>query len=186
MSERVVNLPNFVTLLRLIAAPLVVWLIYSADWQSACWLFLGAALSDGVDGFLARRLHQTTAFGATLDTVTDKALGLGSLIALTQVGAIPLWVTFAVLLRDTVVVLGALRYRGLTGRLDIQPTWLGKTHTFIEFGLLALVLANLAGMVELGVWALPLFALVFAVALLSGVQYVWLWSGKARRAQRGA
>ena len=103
MGERVWNLPNAITLLRLLAAPVVVWLVIRTQWEAACWLFLVAALSDSLDGYLARRLGQTTAFGAALDAVTDKALGLGTLVTLTLMGAIPLWVTIAILLRDTVL-----------------------------------------------------------------------------------
>ena len=91
-----------------------------------------------------------------------------------------LWVTLAILLRDTVIVLGALRYRSRAGHLEIQPTWLGKMHTFVEFALLALVLADSAQIIQLGIWQGPLFALVFAIAAVSGIQYVWIWSGKAR------
>jgi len=72
MRERIVNLPNTITLLRLFAAPVVVWLVLTAQWNAACWLFLAAALSDGVDGYLARRLKQTTVFGAALDAVTGR------------------------------------------------------------------------------------------------------------------
>lgn len=184
MAERILNIPNAITLLRLLAAPGVVWLILHAQWEAACWLFLVAALSDGVDGYLARRLRQTTAFGAALDALTDKALGLGTLVSLTRMEAIPLWVTLAILLRDTVIVLGALTYRRRAGHLEIEPTGLGKMHIFIEFSLLALVLADRAQILQLGIWQAPLFALVFAIAVISGVQYVWIWSGKARHAQR--
>ncbi len=181
MRERVMNLPNFITLLRLLAVPAIAWLISNAHWPAACWLFLAAALSDGIDGFLARSLNQMTALGAALDTVTDKALGLTTLVLLTQGGAIPLWVALAILLRDTVIVLGALSYRSLAGHLEIHPTWLGKAHIFVEFALLALVLGNLAGMIQLGGWRLPLFVFVFAIALASGIQYVWIWGRKVRR-----
>ena len=184
MRERVVNVPNAITLLRLLAAPVVVWLVLHAQWQAACWVFLVAALSDGLDGYLARRLGQTTAFGAGLDALTDKALGLGTLVTLTRMDTIPLWVTLAILLRDTVIVLGAFRYQRRMGHLEIQPTGLGKIHTFVEFALLVLVLADMAKIIRLGIWQWPLFALVFAVAVISGIQYVWIWSGKARRAHR--
>lgn len=184
MAERIVNIPNAITLLRLLAAPGVVWLILHAQWTVACWLFLVAALSDGVDGYLARRLGQTTAFGAALDAITDKALGLGTLVSLTRMEAIPLWVTLAILLRDTVIVLGAITYRRRAGHLEIEPTGLGKMHTFIEFALLALVLADSAQILQLGIWQAPLFVLVFAIAAISGIQYVWIWSGKVRQEQR--
>ena len=181
MSERVFNLPNVITLLRLAAVPVVAWLILRQDWEAACWLFLAAAVSDGIDGFLARWLNQMTPLGATLDTIADKALGLVTLLMLTQAEAIPLWVTLAILLRDTIIVLGALSYRGLAGHLEIHPTWLGKAHMFAEFTLLALVLGVLAQLLVLEDWLQWLFVAAFAIAVASGVQYVWIWGAKARR-----
>ncbi|MGV8990898.1 MAG: CDP-alcohol phosphatidyltransferase family protein [Thiobacillus sp.] len=183
MRERVLNLPNIITLLRLAAVPVIAWLILQQRWEAACWLFLAAAVSDGIDGLLARWLNQMTQLGAALDTVADKALGVVTLVMLTQVGAIPLWVALAILVRDSIVVLGALSYRGLAGHLEIHPTWLGKTHVFAEFALLALVLADLGALWEAETWLPMLFATVFVIAVISGVQYVWIWSAKARRAR---
>lgn len=186
MRERVFNLPNVITLLRLAAVPVVAWLILQQRWEAACWLFLAAAVSDGIDGLLARWLNQMTQIGAALDSVADKALGVVTLVLLTQAGAIPLWVTLAILLRDSIIVLGALSYRGMAGHLEIHPTWLGKTHMFAEFALLALVLADLAQVLKLGEWLTPLFVAVFAIAVVSGVQYVWIWGAKARRERKAA
>jgi cardiolipin synthase len=181
MSERVFNLPNVITLLRLVAVPVVAWLILQQRWEAACWLFLAAAVSDGLDGLLARWLNQMTQLGAALDTVADKALGVVTLVMLTRADAIPVWVTLAILLRDSVIVLGALSYRGLAGHLEIHPTWLGKTHMFAELSLLSLVLGGQAGLLSLDDWLLALFVAVFCVAVISGIQYVWIWSVKARR-----
>ncbi len=186
MNERVFNLPNIISMLRLAAVPVVGWLIVHEHWQAACWLFLAAAVSDGIDGLLARWLRQMTQLGAALDSVADKALGLVTLVMLTQVGAIPLWVTLAILVRDTIIVLGALSYRGMAGHIEIHPTWLGKTHMAAEFTLLALVLGGLAELLVLEDWRMPLFAVVFAIAVVSGVQYVWIWGAKARRERLAA
>jgi cardiolipin synthase len=186
MSERIFNLPNIITLLRLAAVPVIAWLIMQQQWEAACWLFLAAAVSDGIDGLLARWLNQMTQLGATLDSVADKALGVVTLVMLTQAEAIPFWVTLAVLLRDGIIVLGALSYRGLAGHLEIHPTWLGKTHMFAEFALLTLVLADLGDLLAVDAWLPVLFAGVFAVAVISGVQYVWIWSAKARRERAAA
>lgn len=181
MTERVLTLPNVITLLRLVAVPVVAWLIVEQRWAAACWLFLAAAVSDGIDGLLARWLNQMTQLGAALDTVADKALGIVTLVMLTQAGAIPLWVTLAILIRDTIIVLGALSYRGMAGHLEIHPTLLGKAHMFAEFALLTGVLAGLAGLLALDAWRNTLFTSVFVIAVLSGVQYVWIWGSKARR-----
>ena len=186
MAERVVNLPNLITLLRIAAVPGVAWLILQQRWEAACWLFLAAAVSDGVDGMLARWLNQMTQLGAALDTVADKALGVVTLVMLTLEEAIPLWVTLAILLRDSIIVLGALSYRGLTGHIEFHPTWLGKTHMFAEFALLTGVLAGLAGLLDLTDWLQPLFVSVFVIAVVSGMQYVWIWSAKARRERLAA
>jgi len=186
MSERIFNLPNVITLLRLAAVPVVAWLIQQQRWEAACWLFLAAAVSDGIDGLLARWLDQMTQLGAALDSVADKALGLVTLVLLTQAGAIPVWVTLAFLLRDSIIVLVALSYRGLAGHLVIHPTWLGKTHMAAEFALLTLVLADLGKLLALDDWLQPLFVTVFVIAVVSGIQYVWIWSAKARHERAAA
>ena len=181
MGERVINLPNGLTLLRVAAVPVIAGFIAQEAWRLACWVFIAAAVTDALDGFLARRLNQTTAVGAALDTLADKALGVVTLVTLTQAGALPLWLTATILSRDTIIVVGALSYRGLAGHLDIHPTWLGKTHVFAEFALLGLVLGNLAGLVPVDPWLGELFLVSFAIAVASGVQYVWLWGFKAWR-----
>jgi cardiolipin synthase len=186
MSERIFNLPNVISMLRLVAVPVVAWLILQQRWEAACWLFLAAAVSDGIDGLLARWLNQMTQLGATLDTIADKALGVVVLVLLTQAEVIPLWVTLAILLRDSIIVLGALSYRGMAGHLEIHPTWLGKTHMFAEFALLALVLADLARVLKIEAWLTTLFVSVFAIAVVSGVQYVWIWGSKAHRERAAA
>ncbi len=95
---------------------------------------------------------------------------------------VPVWVTLAIVIRDAVVVLGALAYKGVAGHLEIQPTLLGKTYVFVEFAMLALVLGHAANLLPGEQWLVPMFALVFATTLASGIQYVWIWSGKARQA----
>lgn len=178
------NLPNIITVLRVAAVPVLAWMIVQQQWMAACWLFLAAAVSDGIDGFLARWLNQMTPLGAALDTIADKVLGIVTLVMLTYEQAIPLWVAVAILLRDGVIVLGALSYRGLAGHLRIHPTLLGKIHMAAEFTLLALVLAGLAGMLDVDAWLPAVFVVVFVIATVSGVQYVWIWGGKVLRERR--
>lgn len=175
------NPANVITLLRLLAAPAVGWLLESGRYAAAFWLFLAAALSDGIDGFLARRFGWATPLGALLDTLTDKALGITTLLLLTWQDLIPWWVTGAIVLRDAVIVLGALVYRSLAGRLDIQPTWLGKTNTFLEFALLCVVLARAAQLLPLAGLAELLFVVVFVTTVGSGLHYVVVWGRRYRR-----
>jgi len=184
LKERVVNLPNALTLLRLFAVPGVAWLIGEGAWSGAFGLFMAAAVTDGLDGWIARRFDMMTALGAALDTLADKALGLVTLVLLTRADAIPLWVTLAVLGRDSLIVAGALTYRGMIGPLEIHPTWLGKTHTAAEFVMLTLTLAVQAGLFRAEPFEVALFFVVFGLAVVSAAQYVWLWGAKARRDAR--
>ena len=84
-------LPNLITLARLLAVPLVVWLIISGHWESAFWVFLAASVTDGLDGSLARGLNARTELGAYLDAIADKALLVSVYITLGQAGQIPIW-----------------------------------------------------------------------------------------------
>lgn len=184
MEEKAFNIPNSITGVRLMGVPATIWFMLENQWAVATWVFLVAALTDGLDGYLARRLNQTTAIGAALDTVTDKALALSVLVVLTSFALVPVWVALAIVIRDGVIVVGALAYRGMAGHLEIQPTLLGKANTFAEFAMLALVLGHQAAIVPGEDWVRPMFWLVFATTLASGVQYVWVWSRKARAARR--
>lgn len=181
MQEKAFNLPNAITGVRLMGVPATIWLMLEGQWASATWVFLVAALTDGLDGFVARRFHQITAIGAALDTVTDKALSLSVLVVLLSFELVPVWVALAIVIRDAVIVIGALAYRGMAGHLEIQPTLLGKSNTFAEFAMLALVLGHEAGIVPGEVWVHPMFWVVFATTVASGMQYVWIWGNKVRR-----
>lgn len=184
MAHRILTLPNLLTACRLLLAPLVVWQILAGAYPTALWLFLLAALTDLLDGALARLLDQRSVFGAWLDPIADKVLLLSTLIVLVWTGLLPLWLGILVGLRDAVVVGGAAAYRSLTGGLEVAPTLWGKAATFAEFILVALVLADVA----LG-WGMALLELLVALTgllvALSGLHYVWLWSAKTRAWRRG-
>lgn len=181
MEEKAFNLPNSITGIRLMGVPATIWFMLEGQWALATWIFLVASLTDGLDGFLARKLKQITAIGAALDTVTDKALCLSVLVVLTSFELVPVWVALAIVVRDGVIVIGALAYRGMAGHLEIQPTLLGKSNTFAEFAMLALVLGHQADIVPGEAWVYPMFWVVFATTMASGIQYVWIWGNKARQ-----
>ena len=83
------------------------------------------------------------------------------------------------MIRDLIIVTGAIAYRAALGHVEIAPTMLSKVNTFIEFAVLLLVMANAAGWADVERALRPLFVLVFATVLASGVQYVWVWGWKA-------
>lgn len=174
------TLPNIITFARILLVPFIVWQLLERQFEPAFWLFAAAALSDLVDGGLARLLNQRSEFGAWLDPIADKLVLMSTLLLLTWDGLLPLWFAVLILVRDAVVLGGAAAYRGLTGGLKVAPTWLGKTAVLLEFVLIGTVLAEAALQPGLSALLPVLFWLTAAMAAASGVQYVWLWSAKTR------
>jgi cardiolipin synthase len=134
--EKRITLPTWLTIGRIVLIPFIVWAMIMGYWATACVLFIIAAITDVLDGYLARTLNQQTFLGASLDPFADKLLLLTSFFTLAFVDsplfAVPLWFAFIVLLKE-VVILGGGIYLYLTqGHLEIKPTRLGKTTTFIQ------------------------------------------------------
>jgi cardiolipin synthase len=180
MKRENITLPNVLTLMRIILVPIVVWRLAVVDMEGAFWLFTLAALTDLLDGNLARLLNQRSVLGAWLDPIADKLMLLSTLFMLSWDGVLPMYLAITVFLRDLVILTGAAAYRRLTGGLDVHPTISGKLATFVEFILVALALANAA--LELGLTEhIPILSiLAAALAVLSGFRYVWIWSAKTQ------
>lgn len=172
------TLPNLLTLSRLLLAPVVAWRLLEHDVEGAFWLFVIAAITDLLDGNLARWLNQRSVLGAWLDPIADKVMLLTTLSMLALTGLLPLWMLALVVVRDGIILAGAEAYRRLTGRLDVRPTISGKIATFLEFVLVSWVLSDIA--LDLGFDAViePLTWLTGLAVAGSGVRYVWLWTRK--------
>ncbi|NWG87025.1 MAG: CDP-alcohol phosphatidyltransferase family protein [Hydrogenophilaceae bacterium] len=172
------TLPNLFTFARILVVPFIVWRLLERDFEWAFWLFAAAAVSDLLDGSLARLLNQRSELGAWLDPIADKLVLLSTLLLLAWDGLLPIWFAALVLTRDSIVLGGAAAYRSLTGGLQVAPSWLGKAATMLEFVLVSAVLAEAA--LQLGLaWLLPgLFWVTAVQAAASGLHYVWLWSAK--------
>jgi len=175
------NVPNVITLVRLALVPVTAWLLWQGAYGLALLVFLSAAVSDFLDGVIARTFDQASTFGATLDPIADKLNMFVATVMLAWQGLLPLWLAVAIVLRDVVIVSGALVYRARIGHVEIAPTALSKINTFIEFGALLLVMAHAAAWIDVSAWLPAVFVLVFATVLASGAQYVWVWGWKAAR-----
>ena len=173
------NVPNVITLVRLALVPVTAWLLWQGAYGPALVVFLSAAVSDFLDGVIARRFDQASVFGAMLDPIADKLNMFVATVMLAWHGWLPLWLAAAIVLRDVVIVSGALVYRAKLGHVEIAPTRLSKVNTFIEFGVLLSVMAHAAAWVDAAAWLPAVFVLVFATVLASGAQYVWVWGWKA-------
>ncbi|MFH6783186.1 MULTISPECIES: CDP-alcohol phosphatidyltransferase family protein [Methylobacterium] len=154
------SLPNLVTAGRLALVPVVVWTIAREAWEPAFLLFAVAGLSDGIDGFLARRYALTSRLGAILDPLADKALMLAVLVSLTFAGILPAWFPALLVSRDTLTVLAAGLAR-LAGRpLETPPLAVGKLNTACQIAFLAWLLGSRAlGIAAEGIEAVAMPAL---------------------------
>lgn len=167
------NVPNLITLGRLGLAPCIGWALLEMTYSVAAWLFILASLSDWLDGFLARRLNQMTRFGALMDPIADKLMTFCTVVALTWASKLPVEVAMVLIGRDVFILGAAISAWRLTGSMSFPPSLLGKTHTLVAFTLMATLIAQAAGWLDLHD-ALPAIYIVPVVtAVLSGVHYVW-------------
>jgi len=173
------NVPNFITLIRLALVPVVAYFVVTEKFATATAIFLVAALSDLADGYIARRFRLTSRLGTVLDPVADKLNMVVTTVLLAWLALLPLWLAIAIVTRDVLIVAGALAYRFALGPVKIAPTRLSKVNTFLEFALLVLVMAAAAGWIETGGWMTAAFLVVFATVVASAAQYAWLWGRKA-------
>ncbi len=174
----VLTLPNLLTASRLLLAPFVAWRLALHDVSGAFWLFVIAAITDLLDGWLARLLNQKSDFGALLDPIADKVMLLTTLSFLALTNLLPMWLLWLVLLRDGVILAGALAYRRLTGGLKITPILTGKLTIALEFVLVSWVLAEDGLSLGLAWGIQPMVLLTASVGVLSGLRYIWIWSSK--------
>ena len=170
------SIPNVITLGRILLVPIVVWAIASNQMEIAFALFVIAGVSDGVDGFLAKRFNMTSELGAMLDPLADKALLVSIYIALGIWGAIPRWIVILVVSRDIMIV-SAVIVSWLFGKpIPMKPLMVSKINTVAQVALAALVLASLAFGFHPGPYDMILMGLVTAFSLLSVSLYLVEWA----------
>ena len=169
------SIPNLITLGRILLVPIVVWAIASGAMWIAFVLFLGAGLSDAVDGYLAKRFHMTTELGAYLDPLADKALIVSIYITLGINGLIPGWLVILVVSRDIMIV-GAVMLSCLLGTpVKVKPLLVSKLNTAAQIVFACVVLGTLGFAYPLPRVSLLLMAVVAALTLLSVAAYVAEW-----------
>ena len=178
-SGAVINLPNLITLARLCAAPVAVWLILDGEASAAFAVFVLAGVSDALDGLIARRFRARSRVGGFLDPLADKAMLVSVFLVLGYMGHIPAWLVILVFFRDLIIVGGALLVHTLTGKLEMQPLMISKLNTVAQFVLPAYVLARLGMGVEVDMIQTILIYAVAATTALSGAAYVVIWARRA-------
>ncbi len=136
------NIPNFITLARVLSVPVIFWLLINDHSRAAFFLFLCAGVSDAVDGYLAKRYNWTTELGAYLDPLADKLLIVSIYIALGVSRDLPLWLVIAVVSRDILILLAVLLSWLMDHPVRIKPLIVSKINTAAQLALAATVLAD--------------------------------------------
>ncbi len=171
--------PNLITLARLLAVPVTVYVILEGYFVAAFWIFVIAAASDALDGYLAKRLDAVSEVGAYLDPLADKALLVGAYVALAQVDHIATWLVFLVVFRDLLIIGGALLFHTLTQSLKMTPLFISKVNTVAQLALVGVVLAELGLGLRLAFISETLLYIVVVTTFISGAAYVYKWGAMA-------
>ncbi len=176
MTQR--DIPNLISIFRILLVFPIVYLLYRQQLAFALVLFVIAGVSDGVDGYLAKRNGWISTLGTFLDPLADKTLLISSYLVLGWVGLLPVWLVATVILRDIIIVIGSLGYFVLIGRVDMAPSIISKINTGVQIALVAAVLliSLISGLETI---ITPLVYIVFTTTVLSGINYIWVWSKKA-------
>jgi cardiolipin synthase len=166
------NLPNLLTLTRILLLPFFAATLIYRDYQYALILFIAASITDLLDGLIARLRKQITYFGSILDPVADKFFLITSFILMTNYELIPKWVTIIVISKDLIVVTGCIILYFVTHKLRIEPNILGKFASASQFILIGLVLLsrNIKGGIPVH---MSFFTVVAVLTAASGLHYVY-------------
>lgn len=166
---------NILTWLRFLAVPAVVVAILHGRYDWALYCFVAAGVSDGFDGWLARRFHQQSDIGIYADPLADKLLLSTLFILLAHTGVLPWLLTILVFTRDLSILFTALILYFRTGFRDFRPSWWGKANTVAE---LATISFTMLQQITPHAWIVNLvhfgWGCVFTLAYISGIHYAFL------------
>ena len=130
VTDRILTIPNVITVVRLLCLPLFLWLLFHEENRvAAAWLLGGLGATDFLDGYIARHFHQTSKLGKVLDPVADRVLLFTAILAILYDGTVPVWFAVAVLVRELAISIATLALAAL-GAKRIDVTWYGKAGTF--------------------------------------------------------
>lgn len=180
------HIPNLITGLRILLVAPFLWALLEERYSTALLLFVIAGVSDALDGFLAKYFGWTSELGGLLDPIADKLLLIGAILALGWLNELPGWLVALVILRDLLIVGGAVSYHLLIERFEAAPLMISKLNTLMQLILVCAVIVHY-GMIPLPETLLTgLIVLTALTTVWSGAAYIWQWSQRARRQRRSA
>ncbi len=177
------DIPNLLCVLRIILTVPIAWAIIDGQYPLALVLFFIAGVTDGLDGFLAKRFSWQSRLGGLLDPAADKLLLVTAFLTLWWAGYVPVWLLVAVIARDLFIVSGAGLYLWRVGSFEAEPSMISKLNSFLQLLYVLFILSWLVfgvpspGAIMVLGWA------VLMTTLGSGFDYWRHWNGRVRRAR---
>jgi cardiolipin synthase len=182
MSDKIITIPNILTFLRMAFIPVFASLLYYGNYGWALLIFFFAGVSDGFDGFIARKFNQSSSLGTILDPIADKLLMTTAFILVTLPHVlpddnkhfpVPFWVTSAVIGRDVLIIVVAMAIFVITDFRGFKPSFWGKLSTFVQISAIGIVLIATIFPNGSGYYLPTVYFLVTALAVISGLHYIW-------------
>jgi cardiolipin synthase len=178
MASNIITIPNLLTFLRMALIPVFASLLYYGYTGWGLIVFMAAGISDGVDGFIARRFNQESELGTILDPIADKLLMTTAFLILTMPNifpppgkSVPFWVTAAVIGRDVLIITIAGAINIMTGFRGFKPSQLGKLSTLVQVAAVGLIL--FAAIFGYSFYLPTVYTTVAFLAFASGVHYIF-------------
>ena len=178
------HLPNIISFLRIILVAPIVWALLNNQYDLAVILFVIAGISDGVDGYLAKRFDWTSRFGGVLDAIADKLLLVSTFICLWLLAVFPLWLVALIIIRDVLIVGGGVIYNLKVEKFIAEPSVMSKLNTLLQIvlatvGVLSLGLLNVSAvMIDVLSWAVAITVVV------SGFGYANTWGRRVVKREK--
>ena len=167
-----INLPNTLTVLRILLVPVFVGLLLYGHYDAALITLLIAALTDVLDGMIARLTDQRTRLGEYLDPLADKLLLMSAIITLSVLDFIPIWAVIVVVSRDAILLVGTVIANLSETNINISPTAMGKGTTFAQVCYVIAIMLQVTGQVS-GSLVEPFLWVMVILTVGSGVHYLW-------------
>ena len=169
------QIPNLLTLARIAAVPVLILFLYEGRYGAALAVFVLAGITDGLDGWIAKRFKCVTRLGSILDPLADKILIVSTYVMLVLAGDLPFWLILLIGFRDLGIIAGVLVLNTLNGHVQMQPSLLSKVKTFLQIALVILVMVERIGLIVLGPAAEILLWFVAVTTVASAIHYVYFW-----------
>jgi len=169
------QLPNLITIFRIALVPVLILLLKDQEYAMALAVFAIAGVSDGLDGFIAKRFHFQSRLGSILDPLADKTLLVSSYVMLTLLNLLPFWLMLTVAFRDLLIVGGYLAYTSMVGPVHMRPSWLSKLNTLMQISLVIVTLGQQAFQLLEAPLVDALIYVVLVTTVASGAHYLWIW-----------